>query len=176
MKRKLETVLSIFLRTCKTVSRKLFINSQDRSKISQFIYTFIVVTRTMKLLEFVTPPSIFVSTRILSPGESTRIQISTQSASICTMVTWVRCGGWLVSVLYHHYIRHHSSFLRVDLYKRRVSTAVITSTALRHRSLVVSVLTLRPRSRMRRCYQTGSLWRQTLAPMTHQVSSDIQQV
>ena len=38
MKITLKTVLRIFLRTCKTVSRKLCINREDKSKTSQFSY------------------------------------------------------------------------------------------------------------------------------------------
>ena len=41
------------------MSRKKCINIEDNIKSSKFIYTVIVVARTIKLLEFVTPPSIY---------------------------------------------------------------------------------------------------------------------
>ena len=58
-KRTLKTILIIVLRTCKTVSRKPYINRQDNSKISQFSYSVTVVSITIKLLEVVAPPSIY---------------------------------------------------------------------------------------------------------------------
>ena len=48
-----------FLRICTTVSRKTYINIEDKSKRSQFSYTGIVVVITMKLLEVVTQPYIY---------------------------------------------------------------------------------------------------------------------
>ena len=57
-KRTLKTFLIIFLRTCKTVSRKICINREDKSKSSQFSYIDIVVTIKMKFLAVVTLPSI----------------------------------------------------------------------------------------------------------------------
>ena len=59
LRRTLKTVLRIFLRTCKTVSIKTFINREDKSKRSKFSYTAIVETRTTNFLEVVTPPSIY---------------------------------------------------------------------------------------------------------------------
>ena len=59
IKRKLEKILRIFLRTCKTVLRKPCINREDKSECSQFNYTVIVLTRTMKFLSVVTPPSVY---------------------------------------------------------------------------------------------------------------------
>ena len=59
MKITLKTVLNFFLRTRKTVSRKPCINRDNKSKISQFICTVIVVTRTMKFLGVVTPQYIY---------------------------------------------------------------------------------------------------------------------
>ena len=59
MKRQLKTVLIIFLRTCKTVSRKPYINIEINSRISKFSYKFIVVKRKIKLLAVVTPPDIY---------------------------------------------------------------------------------------------------------------------
>ena len=58
-KKTLKTVLIIFMRTCKTVSIKPYTNREDGSEISQFSYTDIVVTITMKFLEVLTPPSIY---------------------------------------------------------------------------------------------------------------------
>ena len=55
----MKTVLIIILRSCETVSRKLCINREYKSESSQFSHTFIVVARTMKFLEVVTPPYIY---------------------------------------------------------------------------------------------------------------------
>ena len=55
----LKTVLAIFLKTCKTVSIKPCINREDKSNSSQFSYTDIFLTKTMKFLEVLTPPSIY---------------------------------------------------------------------------------------------------------------------
>ena len=63
----LETVLRIVLITCKPASRKLCLNIEDKNESSQFIYTSIIVTITIKLLAFVTPPSIY---QFLSPISS----------------------------------------------------------------------------------------------------------
>ena len=59
MKRTLKTFLIIVMRTCKTLSRKPCINREDKSKRSQLSYTYIVVTITMKFLEFVIPAYIY---------------------------------------------------------------------------------------------------------------------
>ena len=59
LRRTLKTVLIIFLRTCKTVSRKSCIKIEDKNKISEFSYTVIVVEITMKFLVFIIPPSIY---------------------------------------------------------------------------------------------------------------------
>ena len=59
MKRILKTVLIFFLRTFQTVSRKPCINRESKRRILQFSYTFIVVTRTMIFLTFLTPPPIY---------------------------------------------------------------------------------------------------------------------
>ena len=59
MKITLKTVLRIFLRKFKTVSRKSCINRSYKSKSSQFSYTVIVVARTMKYLSVVTSLSIY---------------------------------------------------------------------------------------------------------------------
>ena len=59
MKITLKTVLIIVLGTCKTVSRKPCINREDKSMSSKFSYASIVLTRKMKLLEFVMPPYIY---------------------------------------------------------------------------------------------------------------------
>ena len=56
--KKIETVMRIVLRTCKTVSIKPCINREYNSKISYFSYIVIVVSRIMKFLEVVTPPYI----------------------------------------------------------------------------------------------------------------------
>ena len=55
---RIETVLIIVLRTRKTVLRKLWINREDKSKSSQFIFTAIVVTRTMNYAVVVILPYI----------------------------------------------------------------------------------------------------------------------
>ena len=47
------------MKTCKTVSIKPCINREDKSKISQFSYTVIVVTISMNLLVVVTPQSVY---------------------------------------------------------------------------------------------------------------------
>ena len=57
--RALKTFLRMFLKTCKTVSIKLCINREGKINISQFSYTFIVVTITTKSLVVVSPPNIF---------------------------------------------------------------------------------------------------------------------
>ena len=54
-----KTFLRFFLITCKTVSRKLRINREAKSKTSQFSYSVTVVKRTMKFLAVVTPPYIY---------------------------------------------------------------------------------------------------------------------
>ena len=59
MKITMKTVLRIFIRTCKTVSRKSCINIESKSKSSKFIYTDIVFEITMKFLAGVTPPYIY---------------------------------------------------------------------------------------------------------------------
>ena len=58
-KRKLQTVLRTILRTCKTVLKNPCIIREDKNNISKFIYTDIVVTRTTRFLEVVTPKSIY---------------------------------------------------------------------------------------------------------------------
>ena len=56
----LKTFLRIMMRTtCKTVSIEPCINIEEKIKISQFIYTDIFVTRTMKFLAVVTTPYIY---------------------------------------------------------------------------------------------------------------------
>ena len=55
----LKTVLIIVLMTFKTVSIKQCINIEDKSKISQFSYTVIVVSLTIKFLAVVTLPYIY---------------------------------------------------------------------------------------------------------------------
>ena len=59
MKTTLKTVLRIVLRTCKTVSRRPFINREAKIKISQFSYLVTVVEITMEFLSVVTPPYIY---------------------------------------------------------------------------------------------------------------------
>ena len=44
---------------CKKLSRKLCINREDKGKISQFSYKSIVITRTTKFLEVLTPSYIY---------------------------------------------------------------------------------------------------------------------
>ena len=46
LKRALKTVLRIFMRTCKAISRKPCINRESKIKSLQFSYTVIVVTWT----------------------------------------------------------------------------------------------------------------------------------
>ena len=58
-KRTLNFFLRIFLRTCKTVSRKPCMNREDKSKITHFSYTFILIKVTTKLPEVVIPPYIY---------------------------------------------------------------------------------------------------------------------
>ena len=65
MKTTLKTFLRIFLRTFKTVSRKSSINSESNIRSSKFSYTIIVVTRSIKSLTIVVPPSIYYVVSIL---------------------------------------------------------------------------------------------------------------
>ena len=60
MKIKLKYVRSIFMRICKSLSRKPCINRAYTSKSSYFSYTYIVVTRTIKFLSVITPPYIIM--------------------------------------------------------------------------------------------------------------------
>ena len=59
MKITLKTVIRIVVITCKTVSRKSCINREDNIKRSQLSYIDIGVTRIMKFLSVVIPPSIY---------------------------------------------------------------------------------------------------------------------
>ena len=59
MKITMKFFLRVILRKCKTVSRKLYINGEYNIYISQFIYTDMFVTRTMKFPEVVILPSIY---------------------------------------------------------------------------------------------------------------------
>ena len=59
VEKRIDYLFRLFLRTCKTVSRKPCINRVDKMKISQFSYTTIVVTITMKFLAVLTTTSIY---------------------------------------------------------------------------------------------------------------------
>ena len=48
------------MRTCKTVWRRKKLNKEANSRSSQFSYSVTVVEITMKLLEVVTSPSIYL--------------------------------------------------------------------------------------------------------------------
>ena len=55
----MNTTLKTVLRTCEKVSIKPCMNREDNIKISQSIYSIIVVARAMKFLSAVTPTYIY---------------------------------------------------------------------------------------------------------------------
>ena len=59
MKRTLKTVPIIVMRTCTTLSMNSHINREYNRRISQFSYTDIFVTITVKFLSVVTPLSTY---------------------------------------------------------------------------------------------------------------------
>ena len=81
MKITFKTVLKNVLRTCKTVSIKLCIHREDKSKSVQFSYTDIVVARTMKFLSVVTPPSISQYSSPMHTNMLFLVQVNTNQAA-----------------------------------------------------------------------------------------------
>ena len=104
MKRKLITVLIIFLRTCKTVSIKPCINREDKRKSSKFSYKVIVVTQTMKFLAVVKTHSIY-------HGCSTQKMFWENNFTPVNMRSFGRCN-----VRKHKEINNGGQYIALDIY------------------------------------------------------------